>query len=249
MKRRFLVLFFLLSGALTPFGAALGDWRDITPEEEHFVQLVEKRTYAVLRNAAQNMGSRWKIVDLGTNNFQRKAVDGANHKGRPHEVRVELHMEYQPADDAELGVLDGEIDQFSQRVARMEKVPDALARTNPSHKKELYTVLIVNYMGFMPLSIKAAASLGDIAQYPGTVFSYVQWKGIGESAPKRTLLMGEFRRGPHSGEERIFETFADTPDCRNVRTIILNVQSNETISDQFVKALDLQDLNALIAKH
>ena len=31
--------------------AAAGGWRNITPQEEQFVQLVEKRVYAVLRGS------------------------------------------------------------------------------------------------------------------------------------------------------------------------------------------------------
>ena len=226
-----------------------GDWRDITPEEEQFVQLVESRVYANLRNAAQRMGSKWKISNLKTNEFQRAAIDGANHRNRPHEVRIEFFMDYVPADDAELGELDREVDLFAQKISGLEDVPAAVMRTNPGFKRQLYAQIIVNYGGFMPLSLKAAAGLGQVTDIAGTEFSYQAWKGVGVDAPKHTLLMGEFRRGMYRGDERLLEAFTKTPDCRNVRTIIVAVTSAESVSDQFIKALDIADLNALVANH
>ena len=229
--------------------AAAGGWRNITPQEEQFVQLVEKRVYAALRGAAQRMGSKWKVDILKTNEHQRHAVDDAAHRGRPHEVRVEFHMEFVPASDAELGELDRQIDLFDQKVSRMDPVPDTVMRTNPAFKRELYAEVIVNYGGFMPMSFKAAAALGEATNVPGTAYSYLRWKQMGTGAPKRILYLGEFRRGPYSGEERLLEAFTNTPDCRDVRTIIVEVSSNESVSDQFIKALDLEDLGALIANH
>lgn len=245
-------LFLVNAAALsTAPHAAFADsgWRNITPEEEQFVQLVEKRVYANLRNAAQKMGAKWKIDNLKTNEFQRTAVDDVVHKNRPHEVRIEFHMEFIPADDEELGKLDGEIDTFAQKVGRMEQVPAALMRSNPAFKRELSAQVIVNYVGFMPMSLKAASALGEVINVPGTVFSYLRWKDVGAEAPKRILYLGEFRRGPYKGEERLLEAFAKTPDCRDVRTVIVEVSANETVSDQFIKALDLKDLNALVANH
>lgn len=247
MKRFFRVI--ACTAALCSLSPNASAWRDITPEEEQFVQLVEQRVYANLRNAAQRMGTKWKIDVLKTNEFQRTAVDEASHKDRPHEVRIEFHMEYIAADDAELGELDAQLDVFNQKIGRMDPVPDALLRTNPAFQRELYAEVIVNYRGFMPLSLKGAAALGEVSNVPGTSYAYLRWKQMGPSAPKRILFLGEFRRGPHSGEERLLEAFAHTPDCRNVRTVIVEVSSAESVSDQFVKALDLQDLNALINQH
>lgn len=219
-------------------------WRPITPAEEQFVQSIEAPLHAILREAAQRMPGRWEIR-LRTDPHQRHELDDAHHQGRPHELRVELSMDWQPS-DAELATQDAAIHRHAQEAARFDPIPDHLNRRNPEHRQNLSVMLVANAYGFTPTSIAGAASLGELTQVPGTAFSYLRWRSMGIGAPKRIVFLGEFTRRAGEGGERLVETFGRVSDCRNLRTIIIEIASSEDRSQAFLAGLDIARLNALI---
>lgn len=243
-SRRLVVAAGVAMLAAAAHAAGEGGWRRITPAEEQFVRAVAARIYEVLRAAASRLPGRWDLK-LETEQLKSTELDQGQHHNRPHEVRVHLYAEWQPS-EVERAVVDREIDRHAQEEARFDPVPDHVNRRNPAFKLALHAQVIVNPYGYQPVLLSAAGQLGEVTHVPGTAFSYLRWRQMGIEAPRRVLYLGELARRAGEGGERLFETFGATADCRNVRTLVIEVDSDEALSQAFVAGLDVPRLNALV---
>ena len=228
------------------FGVAVGNaqWRPLTAEEEKFVQTVEAKVHKILSSAANKMPGKWEIK-IETDQFQRHELDDANHRGRPHEVRVRLIMDYQPS-DAEMAQMDKEIFAHAAQTAKHDPIPDELNRVNPEFRWNLFASFVVNYYGFMPVSPADIPALGYETTPPGAIFSFVQWRKMGTGAPSSLLYFGDFKRVQTKGGQQIVENFSALTNCRDAKTVVLQVQSEERMIEKFIAALEINALQALV---
>lgn len=240
MKNKVLLSAFLLFWA--PAGSA--QWRPITAEEEQFVQTVEAQVHKILSSAAHKIPGKWTIK-LETDQFQRHELDDANHRGRPHEVRVRLIMDYMPS-DAEVAQMDKEIFAHAAQTAKHDPIPEELNRKNPEFKWNLFVSFVVNYYGFMPVAPADIPALGYETNTPGAVYSFVQWRKIGIGAPTSYHYFGDFKRVQTRDGQRIVENFSSLRECREVKTVVLQVQSEERLIEKFIAALEMNALQALV---
>lgn len=239
----------ILLSALLLFGVTAGhaQWRPVTAEEERFVQAVEAKVHKILSAAAHKMPGKWDIK-IKTDQFQRHELDEGQHHGRPHEVRVELIMDYQPS-DAEMAQMEKDIFAHAEQVKDYDPIPDELNRVNPEHRLNIYVSFVVNYYGFTPVFTADIPRLGYETTTPGAVYSFVQWRKMGINAPHSISYWGDFRRVQTRQGQQIVENFSALTDCRDAKTIILTVQSNERLIEKFIAVLDLEAVRAIVQEH
>jgi len=243
MKSKILLLAIFLFGGT----AGYGQWRPVTAEEEKFVQTVEAKVNKILLATAHKMPGKWDIK-IETDQFQRHELDEGQHSGRPHEVRVRLFMDYKPT-DAEMEQMDKDIFAHAEQTQNYDPIPDELNRINPEFRWRLYASFVVNYYGFMPLSPAAIPGLGYETATPGAVYSFVQWKKMGTGAPASYIYLGHFKRIQTKDGQEIVEDFSAVANCRDVKTVIIEVQSSERLIEKFLALLDMDAVNALIREH
>lgn len=234
----------LLAALLFGATAGYGQWRPITAEEEKFVQAVEARVNKILLDAAHKMPGKWEVM-IKTDQFQRHELDDANHRGRPHEVRIQLYMDYKP-NDAEMEQMDKEIFAHAAQTAKHDPIPEELNRENPEFRWHLFASFVVNYYGFMPAAPADIPALGYETNTPGAVFSFVQWRKMGIGAPTSYHYFGDFKRVQTRDGQRIVENFSSLRECRAVKTVVLQVQSEERLIEKFIAALERNALQALV---
>jgi hypothetical protein len=119
-------------------------------------------------------------------------------------------------------------------------------RVSPEFEWQIYVTAVVNYYGFLPRSKNGIVRMGYQTNVPGKVFSAVRWKELGTGAPIQTLYLGDFKWVRRRGEQLIVEDFSAVTNCRNVRTILFDVHSNEAVAEKFIKKLDLTVMNELV---
>ncbi len=243
-KRSVVLVLLLLCSFIATTNA---QWRPITPDEEAFVQTVEAKVRQVLLDAANGMGGKWEIK-IETDKFQRYELDEGQHGGRPHEVRLMLTMGYQPS-EAEREVMEKRINDHGERTSRYDPIPDELMRVSPEFEWQIYVSTVVNYYGFLPRTKNGVVSLGYQTNVPGTFFSAVRWKELGTGAPIHTLYLGDLKWERRKGEQYVVENFSTVTNCRNVRTILCEVHSNEKVAEAFIKKLNVTALNDLVRTH
>lgn len=243
MKSQILFLTIFCFGVTTGYG----QWRHITAEEDTFVRAVEAKVNKILLAAAHKMPGKWDIK-IETDQYQRFDLDEGQHHGRPHEVRISLYLDYRPS-DPEMEQMDKEIFAHGERTPNYDPIPDELNRVTPEFRWHLYVSFVVNYYGFMPVFPADTPSLGYETATPGAFYSFVRWKQMGTGAPISYLYLGQFKRIPSKSGPKIVEDFPAVTNCRDAKTIILQVQSSERLIEKFIALLDMDAVNALIREH
>jgi hypothetical protein len=215
----------------------------ITPAERAFSEAVEAKVKEVLLTAARGMGGSWDIK-IKTDRLEYIEREG-HERGKPHEVRVILDMAYQPS-ETEREVMEARINKHWDRP---EPIPDEVTRVAPEFEWQIHVSTIVNFYAFVPFSKNGSLALGYETSVPGTFFSYCRWRKLGTGAPIHSLFVGDYKWQRKSEGPFLTEDFSRLADCRDVRTIIMEVHSNEKVSETFIKKLDVTALNELVRTH
>lgn len=222
-------------------------WRDATPAETVFFNNVEREVHEILRAAAGKMPGKWD-VKLETDEHQRASLDEGQHSGRPHEVRVWLTMDYQPS-EAEQAEMEKDIFAFGEKTKNYDPVPDHLQRQSPEYRWNIYVSFVVNYYGFTPIYSDDIPKMGYEITVPGSVYSFVRWKDLGINPPYAMVYAGDLKTTQSSTGKVIGEAFGAQTDCRNARTVAINVQSDEVVIKQFLQVLDVAAVKRLVENY
>lgn len=234
------LVIYLLCGILAHVRAQS---QGISPEEGAFVRTVETKVHRILRAAANSMAGQW---DIKIKTDKLEWVEREGHEwGRPHEVRVILQMAYQPT-ESEREAMETRINKHWERAEGLDPIPDEVTRVSPEFEWQIYVTAIVNFYGFIPRARSAVALLGYETNWPGTFFSNVRWRKLGTGAPIHALYLGDFRWQRTNGDLLLVENFSSVTDCRDVRTILCEVHSNEKVAEIFLRNLNIAALNELV---
>jgi hypothetical protein len=215
----------------------------ISPEENAFVQTVETKVQDILLAAANSMHGQWD-VKIKTDKLEWVEREG-HERGRPHEVRVILQMAYQPS-ETEREAMETRINKHWGRAEGLDPIPDEVTRVSPEFEWQIYVTAIVNFYGFIPRAKSAVVSLGYETNWPGVFFSNVRWRQLGTGAPIHTLHLGDFKWQRNNDVQLLVEDFSSVTDCRDVRTILCEVHSNEKVAETFIRKLNIAALNELV---
>ena len=180
---------------------------------------------AILNNATAKLEGDWDVL-LETDNYQRHSIDGGQHDGRPHELRINLYLQYKPSDEEE-GAMQKKIFEYADETAQYDPIPDDVNRRNPEFKWNIFCSFVVNYYGFMSFNTTEVSNLGYEMEEPNADFCYMKWKENGIGAPVSYMYIGDFAKTVSSSGTMLDENFSTITNCRDAKTVILQVQSSE----------------------
>lgn len=237
---RVFFLFLLLSVAGIPLFAQ--DNRAATAAEKAFIQKLEPRMEQILATAAKSMPGQWSIhFDAGKTN---ETVNNAQHKGRPHEFRLLLSMEYS-ATAQEKESMEKELAQFYKGMSRKDIIAGN-RQNDPTLKYAINVTAIINPYNFTPVDVQQVAGLGGTTDVIGTALTTFRTIDLGVAAPSYTLYIGDFKTTDTDGKKLLEENFTSTPDCCNARTMIIEVRSSQPMVNSFISKLDIPGLNRIL---
>ena len=211
--------------------------------EKAFVRKLEQRIAPILVTAGKSMPGQW-MIHINTNNEDQGAINIAQHKGRPHEFRCSLSMEYM-ATKTESAALQKEMVDHNKSMSKAAII-DGSRLNDPSLKYSIEVSIVINPYQFTPVNVQQYAAPGGATTEPGTALTLFRTKELGPGAPYYALYIGDYNLSNKNGKQVLEENFGTSTDCCNARTMVIEVHSSQTVANAFIGKLNLPALNRII---